>query len=111
VREANLALVLGHIARGGPVTRADLATATGLTRATVSGLVDELMGGGLIAAVPAGSLRGPVRNALAAGPDGEPPVARSGAADPRPDWLSLRRGRPASAWRSMWTTSRPPSST
>jgi predicted NBD/HSP70 family sugar kinase len=57
VRDANLALVLGHIARGGPVTRADLATATGLTRATVSGLVDELMAGGLVAAVPAGSVR------------------------------------------------------
>jgi predicted NBD/HSP70 family sugar kinase len=49
VREANLALVLGTIARGGPLTRADLATATGLTRITVSGLVDELMAGGLVA--------------------------------------------------------------
>lgn len=58
VREANLALVLGQIARGGPLTRAELATATGLTRVTISGLVDELMAGGLVATVPAGSLRG-----------------------------------------------------
>jgi predicted NBD/HSP70 family sugar kinase len=49
LREANLALVLGHIARSGSITRAELASATGLTRVTVSGLVDELMAGGLVA--------------------------------------------------------------
>jgi len=49
LREANLALVLAHIARAGSITRAELATATGLTRVTVSGLVDELMAGGLVA--------------------------------------------------------------
>ncbi|HEY7224740.1 MAG TPA: ROK family transcriptional regulator [Micromonosporaceae bacterium] len=56
LREANLALVLRHIGADGAITRADLAARTGLTRATVSGLVDELMAGGLVSAVPAGSL-------------------------------------------------------
>ena len=46
LREHNLALVLRHItAAERPPSRADLATATGLTRATVSALVDDLIGG------------------------------------------------------------------
>ncbi len=49
LREANLARVLRRIAaHPGPVTRADLAAATGLTRATVSGLLDELIAGRLV---------------------------------------------------------------
>ena len=58
MREHHLALVLRHVAtHPGPVTRAGLATATGLTRATVAGLVDDLVTGGLVAEVPAASLR------------------------------------------------------
>jgi predicted NBD/HSP70 family sugar kinase len=52
LREHHLALVLRYVAgQPGPVTRADLAAATGLTRATVSGLVDDLVAGGLVSEV------------------------------------------------------------
>src|SRR5437899_6463326 len=45
VREHNLALVMGEIARASdPVSRADISASTGLTRATVSSLVDALLG-------------------------------------------------------------------
>jgi len=43
LREHNLALVLQHIAAGDPVTRARIAAATGLTKTTVSSLVDDLV--------------------------------------------------------------------
>nr|MDT0666313.1 sugar kinase [Micromonospora sp. DSM 115978] len=52
LRDHNLALVLNLVAAGGagrPVSRAGLAAATGLTRATVSALVDELIAGRLVA--------------------------------------------------------------
>lgn len=52
VREHNLALVLRQVAQGSrtatPPSRADIAAATGLTRATVSSLVDVLVGAGLV---------------------------------------------------------------
>jgi predicted NBD/HSP70 family sugar kinase len=48
LREHNLALVLGAVARTGPQSRARLAAATGLTKATVSSLVDTLVTGGLL---------------------------------------------------------------
>jgi predicted NBD/HSP70 family sugar kinase len=49
VRAHNLALVLRTVANSGnPVSRAATATATGLTRATVSALVDDLIAGGLL---------------------------------------------------------------
>ncbi|MDG4820410.1 ROK family transcriptional regulator [Asanoa sp. WMMD1127] len=52
VRAHNLALVLRQVAAASrPPSRADLATRTGLTRATVSALVDDLVGGGLLAEV------------------------------------------------------------
>ncbi|MEN3612762.1 ROK family transcriptional regulator [Plantactinospora sp. ZYX-F-223] len=52
LREHNLALVLRHIATAErPPSRADLATATGLTRATVSALVDDLITGRLLTEV------------------------------------------------------------
>ena len=52
LREHHLALVLRHVAAGAaPVTRASLAAATGLTRVTVAGLVDELATGGLLTEV------------------------------------------------------------
>lgn len=61
LREHNLALVLRHVldAAGSPGTpgppppsRADVATATGLTRGSVSALVDLLIGARLIAELP-----------------------------------------------------------
>src|SRR4051812_15963799 len=51
LREHNLALVLRHVAGRSPVSRADIATATGLTRATVSALVEDLVGGRLVTEV------------------------------------------------------------
>jgi len=52
VRAHNLALVLRQVAGAPrPPSRADLAASTGLTRATVSALVDDLAGGGLISEV------------------------------------------------------------
>ncbi|HEX2773474.1 MAG TPA: MarR family transcriptional regulator, partial [Micromonosporaceae bacterium] len=52
IREHNLALVLHAIAAAArPPSRADVAAGTGLTRATVSALVDELLAGRLLAEV------------------------------------------------------------
>jgi predicted NBD/HSP70 family sugar kinase len=52
IREHNLALVLREItAAGQPPSRADVAVRTGLTRATVSALVDELLAGRLLAEI------------------------------------------------------------
>lgn len=54
LREHNLGLVLRHVLDAAatgttPPSRADVAAATGLTRATVSSLVDRLVAGGLVA--------------------------------------------------------------
>jgi predicted NBD/HSP70 family sugar kinase len=50
LRELNLAVVLGRIATAPrPPSRADVAAATGLTRATVSAVVDDLIAGRLVA--------------------------------------------------------------
>lgn len=52
LREHNLVLVLRTVLdgrNGTPPSRADVAAATGLTRATVSALVDRLVAGGLLA--------------------------------------------------------------
>jgi len=48
LREHNLALVLKQVAGRHPVSRADIAQATGLTRATVSALVEDLIAGQLV---------------------------------------------------------------
>ncbi|WP_336208875.1 ROK family transcriptional regulator [Nonomuraea sp. LPB2021202275-12-8] len=48
MRQHNLALVMGTVAADGPVSRAAVAGRTGLTRAAVSSLVDELLAGGLL---------------------------------------------------------------
>ncbi|SCL39194.1 Sugar kinase of the NBD/HSP70 family, may contain an N-terminal HTH domain [Micromonospora rhizosphaerae] len=49
LRELNLAVVLGRIAAAErPPSRAELATDTGLTRATVSAVVDDLIAGRLV---------------------------------------------------------------
>jgi len=48
VRRHNAALVLGCVAEIGPLSRARVAAHTGLTRATVGTIVDELLAGGLV---------------------------------------------------------------
>jgi predicted NBD/HSP70 family sugar kinase len=48
VRRHNLALVLGAVSAAGRTTRAQIAHATGLTRATVSALADQLLATGLL---------------------------------------------------------------
>ena len=42
-RRANRSLLLGALHRDGPLSRADLAKLTGLTRATVSAVVRDLI--------------------------------------------------------------------
>lgn len=65
LREHNLALLLRHItAAERPPSRADLANATGLTRATVSALVDDLIGGKLLTEVDPAPRTGAGRPAL-----------------------------------------------
>ncbi|MGD7706296.1 ROK family transcriptional regulator [Microlunatus sp. Y2014] len=49
LRSANLGLVLRAVLTGDSPSRADVAARTGMTRSTVSRLVDELMAGGLLA--------------------------------------------------------------
>ncbi len=48
MRRQNLAVVLGAVAAHSPLSRADVAGRTGLTRAAVSSLVDELIGRGAL---------------------------------------------------------------
>jgi predicted NBD/HSP70 family sugar kinase len=48
LREHNLALVLAYIGTHGPLSRARIADATGLTKATVSSLVDDLVSARLV---------------------------------------------------------------
>ncbi|MGC9668340.1 ROK family protein [Planosporangium sp. 12N6] len=47
----NLAVVLRHVGAGTPTSRAEVAAATGLTRATVSSLVDDLLRARLVTEV------------------------------------------------------------
>ncbi|MEU0569452.1 ROK family transcriptional regulator [Nonomuraea sp. NPDC005983] len=55
MRARNLAVVLGELHRGGPLTRAALAELTGLTKTTVSTLVADLLESGV--AVESGAVR------------------------------------------------------
>jgi predicted NBD/HSP70 family sugar kinase len=48
LRASNLGLVLRTVCAAGPISRADVAAATGMTRATAARLVDELVSGGLL---------------------------------------------------------------
>jgi predicted NBD/HSP70 family sugar kinase len=48
VRRSNLALVLGRLRAAGPASRTELATATGLNKATISSLIAELGARGLV---------------------------------------------------------------
>ncbi|GAA4696002.1 ROK family transcriptional regulator [Pseudonocardia yuanmonensis] len=50
MRDHNLGVVLGEVARRGTVSRAGLAVATGLTKSTVSSLVNELVDARLLVA-------------------------------------------------------------
>ncbi|WP_031076835.1 ROK family transcriptional regulator [Streptomyces sp. NRRL WC-3742] len=72
MRRANLALVLGVIARA-PRSRAEVATGTGLTRAAVSSLAEQLIAAGLVVeegpSAPSGKVGRP-GTALGLNPDG-----------------------------------------
>jgi predicted NBD/HSP70 family sugar kinase len=70
VKRHNRALILGHLIEA-PLTRAQLAQITGLTRATASSLVDELIAGALLVehAATRGE-RGRPANPVALNPDG-----------------------------------------
>ena len=72
MRRQNLALVLGAVAAHAPLSRADAAAVTGLTRAAVSSLVVELLREGLVVELgPAPSGRvGRPGNALSLSPTG-----------------------------------------
>ena len=73
VRAHNLALVLQTVANSAdPISRASVAGATGLTRATISALVDDLVSGGLLAELDPPPRTGAGRPAvgLALAPDG-----------------------------------------
>ncbi|WP_405713943.1 ROK family protein [Streptomyces xanthophaeus] len=48
MRRRNLAVVIGVVAAHGPLSRADVAGRTGLTRPAVSSMVDELIGRGAL---------------------------------------------------------------
>ena len=72
LRAMNLSLILRRIlAAPGDITRAGLAQATGITPATVSRLVDELIGAGLVAEVAPSSdvTRGRPANRLVPAPN------------------------------------------
>jgi predicted NBD/HSP70 family sugar kinase len=56
MRDRNRALVLDVVARHEPLTRAQLAVRTGLTKSSVSGIVQELLAAGLV--VEQGARRG-----------------------------------------------------
>jgi predicted NBD/HSP70 family sugar kinase len=70
VRRHNLALVLEHLVRSGPVSRSEIATGTGLTRGSVTALVQIL--------VEAGWLR---ESFAVGGPKGRPRTSLELAAD------------------------------
>ena len=71
IRRHNRALVLTQIADSPRQSRAQLALATGLTRATISGLVEELITSGLVAELmPDRGARGRPGSPLTLNPDG-----------------------------------------
>ncbi|SDJ35893.1 Sugar kinase of the NBD/HSP70 family, may contain an N-terminal HTH domain [Frankineae bacterium MT45] len=71
IREHNLALVMRSIADGPRRSRAQLAEATGLTRATISGLVDELITSDLLIELePDRSSRGRPGSPITLNPNG-----------------------------------------
>ncbi|MEX0428705.1 ROK family protein [Nocardioides sp. DS6] len=81
MRASNLALVLGQVADAGPLSRAQVAARTGLTKSSVSGLVADLVEAGLV-------------TESAARGSGPAPGSASGGAGSTP---TRDRGRPASS--------------
>jgi predicted NBD/HSP70 family sugar kinase len=88
VRRHNLGIVLGHVVRTGPRSRATIAQETGLNKSTVSSLVTELIELGLLAE------RGAERTGSVGRPGLVVEVAASGAAgiglEVNVDYLSVR---------------------
>jgi predicted NBD/HSP70 family sugar kinase len=71
IRAANLALVTRTVfAATEPPTRADVAHTTAMTRSTVSRLVDDLVGGGLLTELAPVARAGPGRRGTPLVPDG-----------------------------------------
>ena len=69
LRERNLATVARAIVDAGqPLSRADVAALTGMTRATVSTLVDHLLASGIVAELPRATPVGRGRPAVPLGP-------------------------------------------
>ncbi|AYD89267.1 ROK family protein [Actinomyces lilanjuaniae] len=65
LRDTNLALVAQHVfASPAPLSRADVAAATGMTRSTASRLVDALVAAHLLAELPPAASSGPGRPAV-----------------------------------------------
>jgi len=58
VKQNNMKIVLGFVREKGPVSRASIAKVTGLTRATVSSLVNELIEKGLVEEIGEGKSSG-----------------------------------------------------
>jgi predicted NBD/HSP70 family sugar kinase len=88
VRRHNLGIVLGHVVRHGPRSRATIAQETGLNKSTVSSLVTELIELGLLAE------RGAERTGSVGRPGLVVEVAADGAAgvglEVNVDYLSVR---------------------
>jgi predicted NBD/HSP70 family sugar kinase len=88
VRRHNLGIVLGHVVRTGPRSRATIAQETGLNKSTVSSLVTELIELGLLAE------RGTERTGSVGRPGLVVEVAAGGAAgvglEVNVDYLSVR---------------------
>ncbi|WP_353951223.1 ROK family protein [Knoellia sp. S7-12] len=79
VRAANLARVVATVlAAEMPPTRSDVATAMGVTRATASRLVDDLLNGGVLAEQEATSHGAGERSGVRRGRPGTPLAARAG---------------------------------
>jgi predicted NBD/HSP70 family sugar kinase len=75
LREHNLALVLRELADAGPASRARLAAATGLTKGTVSSLIEVLAAGGLVTDLGTGPASGALgRPGLTVGLDPHGPL-------------------------------------
>lgn len=69
LRESNLALVARTVyAAERPLSRAGVAVATSMTRSTVSRLVDDLVGGGVLAELAVPTVTGPGRPAIPLAP-------------------------------------------
>ena len=123
-RTRNLALVLQTIYADGPLSRADLARATHLTKVTISDLVARLMDDGLVQEVGADQYLRPgkpavlldlVKDAFAVGcldpqtatpskPRSSTSTSQSSSAFPFPGWASVEPTplRPPSIWLLTW---------